>query len=211
MKESSQNEGDPDNAARAPRRQRGQARVEALLAAAAQVFADKGFDAATMTEIAQRAQSAVGSLYQFFPTKESIAQQLLQQQVQALRLQFDAMRAASPGWDLAQLSVKLCGALVRFRAAHPSFARLIETPGAPQALALEVRREVRAQVAAVLAPHAPGLPPARLETAALLTQQLMKAAVQFQAEALPPARLRQAMNGLTQMLELYLQQALQLE
>ena len=38
---------------------------QTLLAAAAEVFAGKGFDAATMTEIAAQSESSIGSLYQF--------------------------------------------------------------------------------------------------------------------------------------------------
>src|SRR5205085_839575 len=63
-------------AARAPQRERGRARVAALLAAAAEVFAESGYDAATMTEIAARAGASIGSLYQFFPTKVLIAEAL---------------------------------------------------------------------------------------------------------------------------------------
>lgn len=37
----------------------------------------KGFGAATMTEIAARSKTAVGSLYRFFPTKEAVADALL--------------------------------------------------------------------------------------------------------------------------------------
>src|SRR5262245_43792395 len=63
---------------KAPRRRRGEIRVAALLAAAAAVFAEKGYQAATMTEIAARAGAAIGSLYQFFPSKEALAAALLQ-------------------------------------------------------------------------------------------------------------------------------------
>ncbi len=45
----------------------------ALLDAASEVLAEKGYEAATMSEIAERAHAAIGSLYQFFPNKESIA------------------------------------------------------------------------------------------------------------------------------------------
>ena len=47
-------------AARAPKRERGKQRVAALLAAAASVFAEKGYEAATMTEIAARAAADSG-------------------------------------------------------------------------------------------------------------------------------------------------------
>lgn len=63
---------------RKPSRRRGEARVAALLEAAVATFAEKGYEAATMTEIAARADAAIGSLYQFFPSKEAIAAALLE-------------------------------------------------------------------------------------------------------------------------------------
>jgi AcrR family transcriptional regulator len=63
---------------REPRRRRGEIRVAALLESAALTFAEKGYQGATMTEIAARAGAAIGSLYQFFPSKEALAAALLQ-------------------------------------------------------------------------------------------------------------------------------------
>ena len=57
---------------RVPLQTRGQKRVLALLGAASQVLAERGYEAATMSEIAERAHAAIGSLYQFFPNKESV-------------------------------------------------------------------------------------------------------------------------------------------
>jgi len=51
--------------------------VAALLDSAVETFAEKGYAAATMTEIAARAGAAIGSLYQFFPSKEALAGALL--------------------------------------------------------------------------------------------------------------------------------------
>ncbi len=64
-------------AARAPQRERGRQRVADLLEAASAVFAEKGYAAATMTEIAARAGAPIGSLYQFFPGKESLGDALM--------------------------------------------------------------------------------------------------------------------------------------
>jgi AcrR family transcriptional regulator len=41
------------------------------------LFAEKGYDAVTMTEVAARAGAPIGSLYQFFPSKETLADALL--------------------------------------------------------------------------------------------------------------------------------------
>jgi AcrR family transcriptional regulator len=57
---------------RQPQQKRGQQRVEKILVAAAEVFAEAGFAAATIQQIADRANTAVGSIYQFFPDKLTI-------------------------------------------------------------------------------------------------------------------------------------------
>ena len=63
-------------AAREPKRARGRERVAALLDAGASLFVEKGYDRTTMTEIAERAGAAIGSLYQFFPSKQTLAEAL---------------------------------------------------------------------------------------------------------------------------------------
>ncbi|WP_158746309.1 TetR/AcrR family transcriptional regulator [Acidisphaera sp. L21] len=68
--------------ARAPQRPKGHQRVAVILAAAATVFQERGFEAATMTEIAARSGTAFGSLYRFFPSKAALADALLQQYAQ---------------------------------------------------------------------------------------------------------------------------------
>ncbi|MGB0563509.1 MAG: TetR/AcrR family transcriptional regulator, partial [Spirulinaceae cyanobacterium] len=57
---------------RQPKQQRGKARVEKILRAAAAVFEEVGYEAATTHMIAARAETAIGSLYQFFPDKAAI-------------------------------------------------------------------------------------------------------------------------------------------
>jgi AcrR family transcriptional regulator len=74
--------------AKAPSRARGHARVASLLEAAGAEFALKGYEATTMTAIAARAKSSIGSLYQFFPTKEQVAGTLFEQYVTELEAVF---------------------------------------------------------------------------------------------------------------------------
>jgi AcrR family transcriptional regulator/transposase-like protein len=64
---------------RQPQQKRGQQRVEKILVAAAEVFAEAGFAAATIQQIADRANTAVGSIYQFFPDKLAIFHALLKE------------------------------------------------------------------------------------------------------------------------------------
>lgn len=205
MKESSQKSSE-GSGARGPRRQRGHARVEALLVAAAQVFADKGYDVATTTEIAAAAQSSIGSLYQFFPTKEAVAKALIQLQAADLGARLQALVEASPGLEVDELARRLVGALVDFRSSHPSFARLIDTPGMPPGAVLEVRRGMRVHLVDILAPHAPSLGRARLMAVATVVQQVMKSAVALNDDpaAGSASAARAALAELREMLRVYL-------
>src|ERR1700684_3439170 len=82
-----------------PKRQRGKQRVAELLAAGAAVFAAKGYEAATMTEIAARAEAPIGSLYQFFPSKEALADTLVQNYVALLAADLEALEARARDID----------------------------------------------------------------------------------------------------------------
>src|SRR5438067_13374301 len=75
----------PTTMRRLPQQARGEQRIATILQAAAQVFYEVGFDAATTGMIAQRAQTAIGSLYDFFPNKEAIAQRLSERFCEDLR------------------------------------------------------------------------------------------------------------------------------
>jgi AcrR family transcriptional regulator len=61
-----------NNLRRQPKQHRGKARVEKILDAAAAVFDEVGYEAATTHLIAAKAGTAIGSLYQFFPDKAAI-------------------------------------------------------------------------------------------------------------------------------------------
>jgi AcrR family transcriptional regulator len=71
---------------RQPQQKRGQQRVEKILVAAAEVFAEAGFAAATIQQIADRANTAVGSIYQFFPDKLAIFHALFTKHLQQIDL-----------------------------------------------------------------------------------------------------------------------------
>jgi AcrR family transcriptional regulator len=54
------------------RQERGARRIEAIVAAAAALFAERGFDGTSMNAIAKAAGMTIGSLYQYFPSREAI-------------------------------------------------------------------------------------------------------------------------------------------
>ena len=76
---------------RQPLQKRSQERVERILDAAAIVFGEVGFEAATTHAIAAEANTAVGSLYQFFPDKLAIFNALELRHVDRVYLIWDKL------------------------------------------------------------------------------------------------------------------------
>ena len=62
---------------RKPQQERARETVEAILAAATHILVRKGYTRTTTNEIAATAGVSVGSLYQYFPSKDAIAVELL--------------------------------------------------------------------------------------------------------------------------------------
>ncbi|WP_233840611.1 TetR/AcrR family transcriptional regulator [Dyella sp. 2HG41-7] len=186
---------------RKPQRQRGHDRVAALLEAAASCFVEKGYEAATMTEVAARAGAAIGSLYQFFPTKETLARALLEQYAQDFYTQLGKLAEQSSTWTTEEWAAQLCPFLIGFRKRHPAFVTLVESSVTPAADAMIIRRRFRAELQALLAHRAPHRSQEETYAAAVVVQQMMKGAAAIQAEPGMPgklaalAQLQRAMQG----------------
>ncbi|HEY7487727.1 MAG TPA: TetR/AcrR family transcriptional regulator [Streptosporangiaceae bacterium] len=61
---------------RRPAQRRSAERVQRMLDACAEILDEHGYDGLSTTRIAQRAEVAIGSVYQFFPDKRAVAQAL---------------------------------------------------------------------------------------------------------------------------------------
>jgi AcrR family transcriptional regulator len=68
-------------ARKTPVQERSKATVDLILSAAIQVFEERGYAAGTTNRIAERAGVSIGTLYQYFPSKEAVAVALLEQHI----------------------------------------------------------------------------------------------------------------------------------
>jgi AcrR family transcriptional regulator len=66
---------------RRPRQARAQATVDAIIQATARVLVEDGYDRASTNRIAQAAGVSIGSLYQYFPSKEALVAALVEAHV----------------------------------------------------------------------------------------------------------------------------------
>jgi AcrR family transcriptional regulator len=67
-----------------PKQSRSRVTVEAILEATTHILVEEGYDKANTNRIAERAGISIGSLYQYFPNKESLMTALMEQHAQEM-------------------------------------------------------------------------------------------------------------------------------
>src|SRR5581483_10554202 len=137
---------------RVPRQQRGERRVAQLLQAAATEIAAVGYDAATMSAIAERAGAPIGSLYQFFPNKQAITHALRTDYGKDYEARLIALEARAKELSLERLVGRLIDLSVDFVESHPAFLALLDAPSvtrSPASLRMTLRERLAACLIAV--------------------------------------------------------------
>jgi len=115
-------------ARRAPQQDRSTRRVAAFLDAGDSLFAELGFEAATMTAIAERAGSSIGALYSYFPDKKALALALLD--IYAAKIEqhwkplFDEVKEISA----KEFSERFLDSFLDFMKANPGYLQLHAAP-----------------------------------------------------------------------------------
>jgi len=170
-----------------PRQVRGERRVAKLLGAAEAIIADVGYEAATMSAIAERANASIGSLYQFFPNKACITQALRTEYAK----QFDAIYAslARHARKLSQeaLVAHLIELTVHFVDTHPALPALLDAPHSTRTPAA-MRRILRERFSGFLLAQHPRMAKGKALTLATVTLHIIKALNQLYVELPPPQR-----------------------
>jgi AcrR family transcriptional regulator len=69
----------PTTPRKLPKQDRSKVTVEAILEATTRILVEEGYDKANTNRIAERAGISIGSLYQYFPNKESLMTALMEQ------------------------------------------------------------------------------------------------------------------------------------
>jgi len=159
--------------AKAPKRARGVQRVQELLDAGAALFADKGYDATTMTEIAQRAGASIGSLYQFFPSKEVLAEALFGRYVERVAAQLGNLKRA-PGLSPVRLANQLVDLMLDLRSDRDAAAALSSSVAGIAERRKPLRVAMRRQVAAMLRTANPRLAEKAAAEAAAMVAHVLK-------------------------------------
>lgn len=179
----------PAPTAKEPKRKRGIARVAKLLDAGAAVFAEQGYRAATMTEIAARAAAPIGSLYQFFPNKDVLADALVARYAEHVEAALDRIRAQVADLDGSQLADRLLDVLVAHAVERSLALSLLdarwEQPGVRPGV---LRESLRKRITEILILWRPQLPEEKAEAMSVVLFQAMKSLVQLHEEKRYPGK-----------------------
>ena len=110
-----------------PQQERSTRRLAGILDAAAEIFVEVGYEAATVTAIAERSGSSIGALYNYFPDKQSIAYTLMYQYAQEVEAHWKPLmeEAEMTYEEFADLFIER---ITRFAQERPAYLRLLEAP-----------------------------------------------------------------------------------
>jgi AcrR family transcriptional regulator len=112
----------------APQQDRSSRRLASFLDAAVELFVEVGYEATTMTAIAERSGSSIGALYNYFPDKQAIALTLLGQYAQETDDRWRPLIEQAESLthrEFASLFIERATEIVQLR---PAYLRLLAAP-----------------------------------------------------------------------------------
>jgi len=193
-----------ERAALEPRRRPGRLRVAALLEAGAAVIAERGYEAATMAEIAARASAPIGSLYRFFPNKEVLADALMLRFGEVIDDSFAFIDARAGAMSMAELADALLALVGKLRGEMPAIVSLLDARSDWSAKRSEFRSDVRTHIARTLVLCSPHLDAELAGDIAVVLLNVMKTMARMTRESGGEIS-SGAMTELREMTRLYLE------
>ncbi len=174
-------------ARRKPQQTRASERREQLLAAAAQVIADAGYEPATMTAIAQAAGASIGTLYDYFPDKPALALALLAAYHEEASAYWTMQLDEPCEHTAATLAELMVDGVLRFVKDRPAYLALQGAPVVYRRLPA-ARLLIRLRFAAAVLKLDPHLSDERAMLTANVCVALIKALVEAYRSAAPRQR-----------------------
>src|SRR3984885_4388574 len=194
----------PPATARAPKRQRGRLRVAAILETGREVILEKGYDAATMTEIAARSGTAIGSLYRFFPSKESLADALMIHFAQRMTQGLDALAERAADMTPELLATELVDLMLALQEERSFVIALTDARGGNKDVKKQYREATRQSTAGILRKVVPRLPKAKADAMAIVLLHVLKVVPRTAEEDVDPATRRAVLAEIRELIRLYL-------
>lgn len=108
-----------------PRQSRSRAKVDGILAAAADICSGRGLEAVTTNAVAARAGVSIGSLYQYFPGKAALLAALIRAEKANLLQAVERIVSSDAARSLTNLVQELTDAIVAHYLERPSLTRTL--------------------------------------------------------------------------------------
>jgi AcrR family transcriptional regulator len=156
--------------------------VSTFLEAAETLFAELGFEAATMTAIAERAGSSIGALYSYFPDKKSIALALLDTYAGKIEEHWRPLFDEIVSLSAENFSEHFIDRFLDFVEAHPAYLQLQAAPIRLRRNAA-AKRAFRASLIKALSLRVPSMSQQRAELCANVILQIVRGMMQVYNDA----------------------------
>jgi len=164
---------------KAPQQVRSQQRVDAILAAAAEMIGEMGYEAVTTSKLAKRAGISVGSFYQYFADKEAVFQALGDRYLVEMRRKIDAMFPPDALYAPLEVLVgRSVDMLVVHAAEHKQLHELMESGWVSpemRALTVAMNEEIERKIGEILAHRTPQMQASERRLVSVVMMNLVKA------------------------------------
>jgi AcrR family transcriptional regulator len=153
-----------------------------FLNAAATLFAQNGFEAATMTKIAERSGASIGTLYHYFPDKQSVASALLNRYTRQIARVWKPLMERTETLTHEEFADLFIERTTEFFRRRPAYFKLL---AAPFRFSRDpaVKRALRIAFADAFRAKNPNLSNEQALLAANVTLQMVKGMINLYAEA----------------------------
>jgi AcrR family transcriptional regulator len=166
----------------APQQDRSSRRLASFLNAAAELFVEVGYEATTMTAIAERSGSSIGALYNYFPDKQAVALTLLGQYAHEMEEQWMPLMERAENLTHREFASLFIERITEIFQVRPAYLRLLAAP-------IRLRRDpaakrvLRVNIANAFRAKNPSLSDEQAVLAANVTVQLVKGLITLYGEA----------------------------
>ena len=122
--------------------------VETILDATARILVEQGFSGTTTNRVAERAGISVGSLYQYFPSREALVAAVAQRYSETMKASLEALLVQTQADDLKTALNRLLRCITDVHAVDPDLSRILATE-LPRLGNMEWRKEISLRAIAI--------------------------------------------------------------
>lgn len=157
-----------------PQQDRSKVTVDAILTATARILTQEGYDRATTNRIAELAGVSIGSLYQYFPSKEALVTSLAEHHVNTMMAIIESNLKARFNAPIDVVLQELVKACIAAHAVDPMLHKVLNEQ-VPRINNTNAEERVTALLRAYLELHRDQIQPQNLDLAVLIVERTVEA------------------------------------